>query len=99
MTGQTFGHYHLVEKLGEGGMGEVYKARDTRLNRFVAIKILRRELTADEGRKQRLVQEAHAVSSLNHPNIVVVHDFAAEGDTDYIVMEYVAGKTLDTLIP
>jgi serine/threonine protein kinase/sugar lactone lactonase YvrE len=99
MTGQVLGHYQLVEKLGEGGMGEVYKARDTRLNRFVAIKVLRREITADERRKQRLVQEAHAVSSLNHPNIVVIHDFASEGGIDYIVMEYVAGKTLDALIP
>ena len=99
MTGQVLGHYQLVEKLGEGGMGEVYKARDTRLNRFVAIKVLRREITADERRKQRLVQEAHAVSSLNHPNIVVIHDFTSEGGVDYIVMEYVAGKTLDALIP
>jgi Tol biopolymer transport system component/tRNA A-37 threonylcarbamoyl transferase component Bud32 len=99
MTGQTLAHYQLVEKLGEGGMGEVYKARDTRLNRFVAVKVLRAELTADEGRKLRLVQEARAASSLNHPNIVVVHDFAAEGATNFIVMEYVAGKTLDALIP
>ena len=72
MTGQTLGHYQVLEKLGAGGMGEVYKARDTHLNRMVAIKLLRAERMVDAGRKQRFIQEAQAASSPNHPNIVVI---------------------------
>jgi len=99
MTGQTLGHYQLLEKLGAGGMGEVYKARDTHLNRMVAIKLLRADRMADAGRKQRFIQEAQAASSLNHPNIVVIHDITNQYGLDYMVMECVAGKTLDALIP
>ncbi len=80
-------------------MGEVYKARDTRLNRFVAIKVLPAERLADEGRKQRFIQEAQAASALNHPNIVSIYDIAIDNGRDYIVMELVPGKTLDALIP
>ncbi len=77
----------------------MYKARDTRLNRFVAIKVLPAERLADEGRKQRFIQEAQAASALNHPNIISIHDIAIDNGRDYIVMEYVPGKTLDALIP
>ena len=80
-------------------MGEVYKARDTRLNRFVAIKVLRGDLVANASRKQRFIQEAQSASALNHPNIVTVHDIFHHEGTDCLVMEYVPGKTLDALIP
>jgi len=80
-------------------MGEVYKARDSRLNRFVAVKVLPADRVSDPRRKQRFMQEAQAASALNHPNIITLHDIAVDGDRDYLVMEYVAGKTLDTLIP
>jgi serine/threonine-protein kinase len=99
VTGQTLGSYQILESLGEGGMGEVYKARDTRLNRMVAIKLLRGEQVADAGRKQRFIQEAQAASALNHPNIVVIHEICNENGVDYIVMESVEGKTLRALIP
>jgi serine/threonine protein kinase len=99
MIGQKLLHYEIVEKLGEGGMGVVYKARDTHLDRFVAIKVLPPEKVADTGRKARFVQEAKAASALNHPNIVHVYDISSDGGVDFIAMEYVAGKTLDQLIP
>jgi serine/threonine protein kinase len=98
MIGQTFLHYRILEKIGEGGMGAVYKAQDTHLDRIVAVKVLPAEKVADADRKQRFVQEAKTASSLNHPNIVVVHDIASDGGHDFIVMEYVEGKTLDQLI-
>lgn len=99
MTGRTLTHYQILDALGSGGMGEVYKARDTRLNRFVAIKVLRGDLVANASRKQRFIQEAQAASALNHPNIVTVHDIFEHEGTDCLVMEYVSGKTLDALIP
>ncbi len=94
MIGRTVGHYEIVEQLGTGGMGVVYKARDTRLDRFVAIKVLRAEAIADAERKRRFVQEAKAASALNHPNIVTIHGTDSAGDVDFMVMEYVSGKTL-----
>jgi len=72
LTGKTISHYHILEKIGEGGMGVVYKARDTRLGRFVAIKLLSPEKVTDAERKQRFVQEAKAASSLNHHNIITI---------------------------
>ena len=98
MVGQSIAHYRILEKLGEGGMGVVYKARDTHLDRFVAIKVLPPERVADPERKRRFVQEAKAASALNHPNIITIHDIASEGGRDFIVMEYVQGKTLGQLI-
>ena len=79
MTRQTVGHYEILDKLGEGGMGVVWKARDTRLGRLVAIKAMPAERLADENRKRRFFQEARAASGLNHPNIVTVHDIFDEG--------------------
>ena len=99
MTGRTLTHYQILDALGSGGMGEVYKARDTRLNRFVAIKVLRSDLVANASRKQRFIQEAQSASALNHPNIVTVYDIFQHEGTDCLVMEYVPGKTLDSLIP
>lgn len=98
LVGRTFAHYRIECKLGEGGMGVVYKARDTRLDRFVALKLLRVQRTADPERKRRFVQEAKAASALNHPNIITVHDIASDADVDFIVMEFISGKTLGQLI-
>jgi serine/threonine protein kinase len=78
--GTRFGSYEIVAPLGAGGMGEVYKARDTRLNRFVAIKVLPAERMADEGRKQRFIREAQTASALNHPNIINIHDIAIDNN-------------------
>ena len=99
MVGRTLSHYRILEKLGGGGMGVVYKAHDSRLNRFLAIKALPPDKLADPDRKRRFIQEAQAASALNHPSIITIHDVAAENGTDFIVMEYVQGKTLDALIP
>jgi serine/threonine protein kinase/WD40 repeat protein len=99
MIGQSFLHYEILEKLGEGGMGVVYKARDTHLDRFVALKVLPPEKVTDPSRKARFVQEAKAASALNHPNIVTVYDIASDAGQDFIAMEYVAGETLDQRIP
>ena len=99
MVGKTISHYKVLEKLGEGGMGVVYKARDTHLDRFVAIKVLPPEKVADPERKRRFVQEAKAASALSHPNIINVYDIDQADGIDYIAMEYVAGKRLDRLIP
>jgi Tol biopolymer transport system component len=99
LTGRTLSHYQILSRLGEGGMGIVYKARDTHLDRFVAIKVLPPALVADPERKRRFAQEAKAASALNHPNIITIHDIASDNGTEFIVMEYVQGKTLDQLIP
>jgi serine/threonine protein kinase len=99
MTGRTIAHYEILERLGEGGMGVVYKARDSHLDRFVAIKVLPPEKMTDPERKRRFVQEAKAASALNHPNIITIHDIDQTDGIDFISMEYVAGRTLDQLIP
>ena len=99
LLGQQLGSYQIVSLLGAGGMGMVYKARDTRLNRSVAIKVLPRDQVSDPERKRRFIQEARAASALNHPNIITIYDIGSEGGIDFIAMEYVAGKTLDQRIP
>ena len=99
MGGAKPGHFTLLEKIGEGGMGRVYKARDTRLERFVAIKLLPEARLADPERRARFIQEAKAASALNHPNIVTIHDIAEQNGESLIVMELVEGKSLHELIP
>src|SRR5438270_6362222 len=98
MIGQALGHYRIEAKLSEGGMGVVYRAFDTHLDRPVAIKILRADATTSHQRRRRFQQEAKAASALNHPNIVHIYDISSSGATDYIAMEFVDGKTLDRLI-
>ncbi|MBK9373988.1 MAG: PD40 domain-containing protein [Holophagales bacterium] len=92
-------HYELVEQLGEGGMGVVYKARDTRLGRFVAVKVLAAGKASDPDRRLRFAREARAASALAHPNVLTVHEIGSEDGVDFIVTEYVPGKTLAELIP
>jgi serine/threonine protein kinase len=101
MVGRTILHYAFLEKLGAGGMGEIYKAHDTRLNRFVAIKVLSTAARGDPDlrARQRFTQEAQAASALNHPHIITIHDILSEEGADFMVMEFVSGKTLVDLIP
>lgn len=99
MPGKKILHYQLIEKIGAGGMGEIYKAQDSRLNRLVAIKILSPGMSTDPERKRRFFQEAQAASALNHPNIITLYDIVSEGEMQCIVMEYIGGKTLRDLIP
>ena len=99
MVGRTVHHYQFLEKLGAGGMGEIWKAQDTRLNRFVAVKVLTSASAGDPERRRRFIQEAQAASALNHPNIITIHDIISEGNAEFMVMEYVQGKTLIDLIP
>lgn len=99
MIGQTLAHFEILEKLGEGGMGVVYKARDTHLDRFVAIKLLPPDKVADHDRRLRFVQEAKTASALNHPGIVTVHDIGQHDGVDFMAMEFVSGRTLDKVIP
>ena len=94
MIGQTISHYYIEKKLGQGGMGVVYRARDTRLNRTVALKMVLPELAADPGLRRRLAAEARAASSLSHPVIATVHDFEQVGECAFIVYEYVEGTNL-----
>ena len=99
MIGRTVSHYTVLEKLGAGGMGEIYKAQDTRLTRFVAIKVLSTANAGDVERRRRFVQEAQAASALNHPNIITIHDVVSTDGVEFMVMEFVSGVTLDDLIP
>ena len=97
-SGRKLGAFELVGPLGAGGMGEVYRARDTRLDRTVAIKVLGAQLSCDPERLQRFEQEARAASALNHPNIVTIYDIGRQDDACYLAMEFVDGKTLRELL-
>jgi len=99
MIGKTISHYKILEKLGEGGMGVVYKAEDTKLKRVVALKFLPPGLDAHEPERARFLQEAQAAAALNHPNICTIHDVVVEKDPQFIVMEFVEGKTLRQMVP
>lgn len=98
MAGRMLRHYRILHKLGEGGMGVVYRAVDTHLDRPAAIKVLPYQAFADPERKLRLVHEAKTASALNHPNIVTIYDIDTADGVDFIAMEYVTGKSLDQLI-
>ncbi len=94
MIGETILHYKIIREMGEGGMGEVYKAQDTKLDRFVALKFLPSQMTASDDDKARFIQEAKAASAMNHPNVCTIHDIQEHDGQLFIVMEFVEGETL-----
>ena len=98
MLGNTISHYKILEKIGEGGMGVVYKALDSTLGRIVALKFISPSLAADETMKQRLMHEAKACAALNHPNITTIYEFVQTEEHNFISIEFIEGKTLDEVL-
>src|SRR3990172_3079427 len=98
MISKIVSHYKILDKLGEGGMGIIYKAQDTKLNRTVALKFLPRVVTSDSEEKQRFIQEAQAASALNHPNIITIYEIDEIEGESFISMEYVEGGNLKKLL-
>src|SRR5438477_10185939 len=94
ILGENLGHYRLLDRIGEGGMGVVYRARDEHLQREVALKLLPHNVVSDDSARRRFRQEALTLARLNHPNIGTLHGFEADGDVDFLVMEYVPGINL-----
>ncbi len=97
-AGKSFGHYEIIKQIGAGGMGEVYLAEDTKLDRKVAVKILSEKFAKHESNLQRFIQEAKAASALNHPNILVIHEIGESENSNYIVSEFIEGETLREVI-
>ena len=98
-AGTRLGPYEIVDSLGEGGMGEVYRARDPRLRRDVALKVLPEVAASDPDRRERFTREAHAVAALNHPHIVTIYSVEDAGTTVFLTMELVEGRSLADVLP
>src|SRR5262245_16264728 len=98
LPGTYLSHYRVIIKLGAGGMGDVYLAEDTKLDRKVALKILHEAMAIQDGAMQRVVQEAKAASALNHPNIITIHEIGEIGNQHFIASEFIEGETLRTRI-
>src|SRR5690348_17560403 len=95
-VGQVLGHYRILEQIGAGGMGVVYRARDEQLERDVAIKVLPVGMLADESTRRRFRKEALSLAKVNHPNIATIHEFGSQNGIDFLVTEYIPGVTLDS---